>query len=117
MQAETTYKTRKNLKSLSLAKHRTKIINYAHRITGSVPEVKFAYADVNGNLKFVYMNKEKVNTRFHSTAMTAYITFSENLAGLYQTMMDPMMMMFNLEVVRKIFLFIYNIVSFLFTQK
>ena len=51
MQAETTYKTRKNLKSLSLAKHRTKIINYAHRITGSVPEVKFAYADVNDNLK------------------------------------------------------------------
>ena len=36
---------------LSLAKRRTKIINYAHRITGSVPEVKFAYADVNGNLK------------------------------------------------------------------
>ena len=32
-------------------KCRTKIINYAHRITESVPEVKFAYADVNGNLK------------------------------------------------------------------
>ena len=35
-----------------LAKRRTtKIINYAIRITESVPEVKFAYADVNGNLK------------------------------------------------------------------
>ena len=36
---------------LSLTKRRTKIINYAHRITEPVPEVKFAYADVNGNLK------------------------------------------------------------------
>ena len=103
---------------LSLAKRRTKIINYAHRITGSVPEVKLLTQMLMTILKFVYMNKETVNTRFHSTAMTAYITFSENLAGLYQTMMDPMMMMFNLEVVRKIFLFIYNIIfSFLFTQK
>ena len=43
---------KKKLKlKLSLTKRRTKIINYAHRITESVPEVKFAYADVNGNLK------------------------------------------------------------------
>ena len=43
---------KKKLKvKLSLTKRRTRIINYAHRITESVPEVKFAYADVNGNLK------------------------------------------------------------------
>ena len=36
---------------LSLTKRRTKIINYAHTITELVPKVKFAYADVNGNLK------------------------------------------------------------------
>ena len=36
---------------LSLTKCRTKIINYAHGITESVPEVKFAYADINDNLK------------------------------------------------------------------
>ena len=36
---------------LSLTKRRTKIINHAHRITELVPEVKFAYADINGNLK------------------------------------------------------------------
>ena len=43
---------KKKLKvKLSLTKRRTKIINYAHRITESVPEVKFAYTDVNGNLK------------------------------------------------------------------
>ena len=60
-------------------------------------------------LKSVYMNKEKVNTRFHSTALIAYITFSENLAALYQTTMYLMMKMFNLEVVRNTFLFIYNI--------
>ena len=36
---------------LSLSKCRTKIINYAHTITELVPEVKFAYTDVNGNLK------------------------------------------------------------------
>ena len=43
---------KKKLKvKLSLTKRRTKIINYAHRITESVPEVMFAYADVNGNLK------------------------------------------------------------------
>ena len=55
-------------------------------------------------LKSVYMNKEKVNTRFHSTALIAYTTFSENLAGLYQTMMYLMMKMFK-EVVRNTFLF------------
>ena len=43
---------KKKLKvKLSLTKRRTKIINYAHTITEPVPEVKFAYADVNGNLK------------------------------------------------------------------
>ena len=64
-------------------------------------------------LKSVYMNKEKVNTRFHSKVLIAYITFSENLAGLYQTMMYLIMKMFNLEVVRNTFLFIYVIFSFL----
>ena len=87
---------KKKLKvKLSLTKRRTKIINYAHRITESVPEVKFAYADVNGNLKIRH-------TRFHSTALIAYITFSENLAGLYQTMMYLMTKMFK-EVVRNTF--------------
>ena len=57
-------------------------------------------------LKSVYMNKEKVNTRFYSTALIAYITFSENLAGFYQTMMYLMTKMFK-EVVRNTFLFIY----------
>ena len=43
---------KKQLKvKLSLTKRRTKIINYAHTITELVPEVKFAYTDVNGNLK------------------------------------------------------------------
>ena len=66
-------------------------------------------------LKSVYMNKEKVNTGFHSTALIAYITFSENVAGLYQTIMYLMMKMFNVEVVRNTFLLIYNITfSFLF---
>ena len=51
------------------------------------------------------MSKEKVNTHFHSTALIAYITFSENVAGLYQTMMCLMMKMFNLEVERNTFLF------------
>ena len=49
MQAEAKYKKRKV--KLSLTKRRTKIINYAHTITEPVPEVKFAYAVVNGNLK------------------------------------------------------------------
>ena len=57
-------------------------------------------------LKSVYMNKEKVNTHFHSTALIAYITFLENLAGLYQTMMYLMTKMFE-EVVRNTFLFVY----------
>ena len=52
------------------------------------------------------MNKEKVNTRFHSTALIAYITFLENLAGLYQTMMYLMTKMFE-EVVRNTFLLVY----------
>ena len=42
---------KKKLKVKLSCKCRIKIINYAHRITESVPEVKFAYADVNGNLK------------------------------------------------------------------
>ena len=57
-------------------------------------------------LKSIYMNKEKVNTHFHSTALIAYIAFLENLAGLDQTMY-LMMKMFNLEVVKNIFIFIY----------
>ena len=44
---------------LSLTKHRTKTINYTHsRITESVPEVKFAYADVNGNLK-IHLHEQR----------------------------------------------------------
>ena len=35
-----------------------KIINYAHRITELVPEVKFAYADVNGNLK-IHLHEQR----------------------------------------------------------
>ena len=42
---------KKKLKVKLSCKCRTKIINYAHRIIESVPEVKFAYADVNGNPK------------------------------------------------------------------
>ena len=43
---------KKKLKvKLSLTKRRTKVINYAHRFTELVPEVKFTYVDVNGNLK------------------------------------------------------------------
>ena len=53
MQAETTYKTRKKLKVKS---------------TESVPEVKFAYADVNGNLKIrLHEQREgKYTFPFHS---------------------------------------------------
>ena len=43
--------TKQEKVKLSLKIHRTKIINYPHTITEPVPEVKFAYADVNGNLK------------------------------------------------------------------
>ena len=43
---------KKKLKvTLPLTNCRTKIINYAHTTTEPVPEIKFAYADVNGNLK------------------------------------------------------------------
>ena len=43
---------------LSLTKRRTKIINYAHTITEQVLEVKFAYADVNGNLK-IHLHEQR----------------------------------------------------------
>ena len=58
----------KKLKVKLLTKHRTKIINYAHRITESVPEVKFAYADLNGNLKIrLYEQRQgKYTFPFHS---------------------------------------------------
>ena len=62
-------------------------------------------AGVNGNLK-IRMNKEKVNICFHSTALIAYMKFSENVSGLYQTMIYLIMKIFNLEVVRKL---IYNV--------
>ena len=43
---------RKKLRlKLSLTNHRRKIINYAHTIRELIPWVKFAYTDVNGNLK------------------------------------------------------------------
>ena len=48
----------KDGKQLSLTKCRTKIINYAHRTTESVPEAKFAYADVNGNLK-IHLHEQR----------------------------------------------------------
>ena len=65
-------------------------------------------------LNSVYMNKEKVNIRFHSTALIPYMTFSEDSADPYQAMMYLMMKMFNLEVVRNKFLLTYNIIfSFL----
>ena len=52
MQAEATHKTGKKIKlKLSLTKRRTKVINYTYTITELVPGVKFAYVDVNGNLK------------------------------------------------------------------
>ena len=105
----------KDGKQLSLTKCRTKIINYAHRTTESVPEAKFAYADVNGNLKIhLHEQKEgKYTFPFHSID-SSYITFLENLASLYQTMMYLMTKMFK-EVVRNTFLFVYNIIfSFLF---
>ena len=35
-----------------------KIINYAHRITESVPKFKFAYADVNDNLK-IHLHEQR----------------------------------------------------------
>ena len=50
---------RKKLKlKLSLTKRRIKIINYAHKITEPLPEVKFADADVNGNLK-IHLHKQR----------------------------------------------------------
>ena len=115
MQAETTQlQNKKKLKvKLSLTKRRTKIINYAHRITESVPEVKFAYADVNGNLK-IRLHEQREGKYTFPFNSNAYITFSENLAGLYQIMMYLMTKMFK-EVVRNTFSFIYNIIfSFLF---
>ena len=43
---------RKKIKvKLSLTKHRTKTIKHAHQITENNAEVKFVYADMNGNLK------------------------------------------------------------------
>ena len=56
-------------------------------------------------LKSVYMNRDKVNTRVHSTALIAYMAFLGNLAGLYQSMMYLIMKMFNLEVVTNTFYF------------
>ena len=56
---------KKKLKAkLSLTKHKTKIINYAHRITESVPEVKFGYADVNVNLKICLHEQREGKYRF-----------------------------------------------------
>ena len=60
------------------------------------------------------MNKEMVNIRFYSTALISYMTYSENLASLYQTMMCLMTKMFNLEVVRDTFLVVYNIIFYFF---
>ena len=43
----------------------------------------FAYAYVIVILKFVCMNTEKVNIRFHLPALIDYKTVSENSAGTY----------------------------------
>ena len=54
---EKVYHKRKTIKGkkikvkLSLTRHRTKTIKYAHRITENNNNVKFVFADMNGNLK------------------------------------------------------------------
>ena len=54
---EKVYRKRKEIKGkkikvkLSLTKHRTRTIKYAHQITKNNAEVNFVYADLNGNLK------------------------------------------------------------------
>ena len=59
---EKVYRKRKEIKGkkikvkLSLTKHRTRTIKYAHQITGNNAEVNFAYADMNGNLKLRLRN-------------------------------------------------------------
>ena len=62
---------------LSLRKHRTRTIKYAHQITESNAEVKFVYADMNGNLKlrlhnsidnkyvYEFRSKEKLHELFN----------------------------------------------------
>ena len=96
---------KKKLKvKLSLTKRRTKIINYAHRITESVPEVMFAYADVNGNLKIRLHEQREGKYTFPFISIDSL----HNMAGLYQTMMCLMMKMFK-EVIRNTFLFLCNI--------
>ena len=54
---EKVYRKRKEIKGkkikvkLSLTKHRTKTIKYAHQITENNAEVNFVYTDMNRNLK------------------------------------------------------------------
>ena len=49
---ETERNQREKIKvKLSLTKHRTRTIKYAHKITKNNAEVNFVYADMNGNLK------------------------------------------------------------------
>ena len=52
------------IKSQIIIKRKTKIINYTQRITESVPEVKFAYADVSSNLK-ICLHEIKSNYYIH----------------------------------------------------
>ena len=49
---------KKLIVKLSLTKRRASIINYGHAITEPAPEVTFAYADVNGNLK-ICLNEQR----------------------------------------------------------
>ena len=59
---EKVYKKQKEIKGkkikvkLSLTKHRTRAIKYAHQITEYDAEVNFVYADMNGNLKLTLHN-------------------------------------------------------------
>ena len=63
--------------------NKRKIIKYTHKIIEAEQEVMFGYAYVIVMLKFVYMNTEKVNIRFHLPALIDYKTVSENSAGTY----------------------------------
>ena len=88
---------------LSSKRCRTKIINYANTITESVPEVKYAYADVTSKLKVCLLEQRE------GKYILSHLTVS---ACSYQMMMYLMMKMFHLEVARNTLLFICNLFSF-----
>ena len=80
---EKIYQKRKKMKGkeikvkLSLTKHRTRTIKYAHQTTENNADVKFIYADMNGNLKlrlhnsignkyvYEFKSKEELNELFN----------------------------------------------------